>query len=284
MSRPLRLRDRIASVSDSLSPAQRRVARLVDASPDVVAFGTVAEVADASETSPQTVLRLAARLGHAGFPDLQAEVRTELVARLPPAADRIRRPPSGDLPADVEAADARNVSASLDIEPSTLAGVVEVLSSATQVAVIVAESWTGVGHLLVDHLAQLRERVDLVSGPPTRVARQLAHLGPGDVVVAIDVRRYERWMLDAVAQAASGSVAIIGISDGPTSPLLARADHRLVVGVSSPGPFESATGVVALMHLLTTGVAAARREASRTRLDEAESAWAATDSLVDDDG
>lgn len=283
MSRPQALRERIASVSASLSPAQRRVARLVDASPDVVAFGTVAEVAHAAGTSPQTVLRLAARLGHAGFPDLQAEVRTELVARLPPAAARIRRPAGDDLRADVAAADERNVAASLDVEASVLAAVADLLAESATVAVVAAESWTGVGQMLVDHLSQLRPDVELVSGPAPRVARRLAHLSPSAVLVAIDVRRYETWILDAVAQAARQGVPVVAISDGPTAPLFADADHRLVVGVASPSPFESATGVIALLHLLVAEAAVRLRDVAHGRLDQAEEAWAATGSLVDED-
>lgn len=277
------LRDRIASVSASLSPAQRRVARLVDASPDVIAFGTVAEVADASGTSPQTVLRLAARLGHSGFPDLQGEVRTELVARLPPAAARIRRPPGDDVVAEVAAADAGNVSVSLDVDADLLRGVGELLATAGRVAVVAAESWRGVGQLLVDHLCQLRPDVELIDGPPSRVVRQIAYLTSDDALVALDVRRYERWVLDAVRQASAGAVPIVGISDGPTSPIFASVRHRLVVGVASPSPFESATGVVALLHLVVTEVAAQRRDEARDRLDATEAAWADADALVDDD-
>ena len=36
-----------------------------------------------------------------------------------------------------------------------------------------------------------------VAGSPVAVTTQLAHAGRGDVLVAIDLRRYERWVLDA---------------------------------------------------------------------------------------
>lgn len=276
------LRDRIASVSASLSPAQRRVARLVDETPDVVAFGTVAEVAQASGTSPQTVLRLAARLGHRGFPELQDQVRTELVARLPPAAARIRQPPGADVPGGVVAADLDNVATSLDVEPAALDAVIARLVDAPRVAVVAADSWSGIGRLFVDHLLQLRADVELLEGPAPRIARQVAHLGPGDVVVALDVRRYERWMLETLEQVAAQGIPLVAVSDGPTSPLFAHAAHRLVVGIASPGPFESATGVVALLHLLVTEAAARHRDHARDRLDAAEAAWAARGVLLDD--
>ena len=277
------LSDRIGDVAASLSPAQARVARLVGEAPSVIAFGTVAEVAAEAGTSPQTVLRLAARLGHEGFPGLQDEVRAELVARLPPAADRIRHRPGPDLPGEVRIADEHNLARSLDVDAATLDAVVGcVADEGRRVAVLAADSWVGVGALFAGHLAQLRDGVVVVDGPPPRVIRQVAALGEGDVLLVLDVRRYERWVLDAVEQAGAAGAVVVAVSDGPTSPLFASADHRFVVGVGSPGPFESATGVVALLHLLTTEVAARLREAARGRLDVVERAWAERDALVEE--
>lgn len=274
--------DRIVAASGSLSPAQARVARLLADTPSVIAFGTVAEVAAAAGTSAQTVLRLAGRLGHAGFPGLQDEVRAELVARLPPAAERIRQPPGPDVPARVRDADEHNLARSLDVDEAELAAVVARLADPDRtVAVVAAEAWTGVGQIFAGQLAQLRGEVQVVAGSPPRVVRDVALLAGGDVLVALDVRRYERWVLDAASQAAGRGVDVVAVTDSPTSPLCAGATHRFVVGVDSPGPFESATGVVALLHLLVTEVAAELREAAEPRLDAAEAAWAEHRTLLD---
>ena len=180
------LRDRIAEIAPALSPGQTKVARLVEDAPSVIAFGTVAEVASEAETSPQTVLRLAARLGHDGFAGLQSEVRGELVARLPPAAARIRQRPGSDLPGEVQAADEHNLGVSLDLDPATLVAVVDLLADPDrEVAVLAADSWVGVGTLFAGHLSQLRDGVRVLDGPVPRVARQIAMLGAHDVVVAL---------------------------------------------------------------------------------------------------
>jgi DNA-binding MurR/RpiR family transcriptional regulator len=277
------LADRIGDIAADLPPAQARVARLVGEAPSVIAFGTVAVVAGEADTSAQTVLRLAAKLGHDGFPGLQDEVRAELVARLPTAADRIRHRPGPDLPGEVLTADERNVAVSLDVDPDLVDTVVSLIAnSGRSIAILAADSWVGVGALFAGHLAQLRDDVRHVDGPVPRVTRQIAMLGRNDVLVAIDVRRYERWVLAAAEQARAAGVTVVAVSDGPTSPLSALADHRFTVGVASPGPFESATGVVALLHLLITESAARLRDAAEGRLDAVEAAWAAGDAFVDE--
>lgn len=274
--------ERIARVAPELPAAQARVARMLADDPGAVAFGTVAAVADAAATSPQTVLRLAARLGHDGFAGLQAEVRDDLLARLPPAAARIRRPPPSDPRDAVRTADRRNLDVSLDVSDERIAAAVELLVAAPSVAVVAADSWSGVGALFADQLAQLRPGVRQLDGPPPAIARELAHAQRGDVLVALDVRRYERWVVDAVGQAAGAGMEVLAVTDGPMSPIIRPARVGFVVGVDSPGPFESATGVVSLLHLLTAETAAATRSTARPRLDRVESAWAALDALIPD--
>ena len=274
---------RIGDLAGSLSPAQARVARLLAESPSAVAFGTVAEVAREAATSPQTVLRLAGRLGHDGFPGLQDEVRAELLARLPPAADRIRHGPGPDPKAEVREADEANLGRSLDADPDEVDAVTALLADPHRaVAVLAADAWVGIASHFAGHLSHLRDGVSVVDGPPPRVLRQIAVLRSGDVLLVLDVRRYERWVLDAVRAAAARDLVVVAVTDGPTAPWTASAGHRFVVGVASPGPFESATGVVALLHLLTTVTAARLRASATARLDVVEAAWAAHDTLLED--
>lgn len=276
------LAERVVTVARDLPAAQARVARLITDDPSTIAFGTVASVAEAADTSPQTVLRLAVRLGADGFGDLQAEVRDEMVARLPPAAARIRRPASPDPRAAVLAADLGNVECTLDVADADLESVVKRMAEADHVGVVVAEAWAGVGSLFAGWLGQLRDGVVVIDGPRPRVVRRVAALTSADVLVAVDVRRYERWVLDAVRQAAANDVAIVALSDGPMAPIGAHAAVNLVIGVDSPGPFESATGVVSLLHALIVELAVELRATAQPRLDAVEAAWRDQAALLPD--
>jgi DNA-binding MurR/RpiR family transcriptional regulator len=274
---------RIEAASDGLSPAARRVAEVVLADPQVIAFGTVVDVARKAGASAATVVRLARVLGYAGYVDLQAAVQQELARRLGPAAERIRQPGAADVLARTLATEAENVRATLSgVDPAAFSRAVALLASRrSRVFVVSGDESAGVGALFATALSTLRDRVDLLDGPEVRVARRLAHLEAGDLVAAIDVRRYDRWLLDAVALALDWGASLLSITDGALSPLAQRATVTFVVSAGGAGPFDSHVGTLALLNALASGVAARLRASAADRLDRVETAWRLTDALVD---
>ena len=81
-----------AIAGPQLTTAERRVAEVVLARPQLVGFGTVADLAEAATAGVATVVRLAAKLGFDGFSALQASIQRDLARQLRPAAERIREP------------------------------------------------------------------------------------------------------------------------------------------------------------------------------------------------
>ena len=132
-----------------------------------------------------------------------------------------------------------------------------------------------------DELALLRPGVSLVSGSPVEVAARTADLGNGDVVVAIDLRRYDGALIDAVGAVAEAGATVVAITDSVLSPLAALADATLVAAVEGAGPFESHLGVLAIGNALVAGVAARLRRSAMERIDGVEDAWRAVGAVVD---
>jgi DNA-binding MurR/RpiR family transcriptional regulator len=114
------------------------------------------------------------------------------------------------------------------------------------------------------------------------VARTLAHLAPGDVLVAVDLRRYESWVLDVVALATARGAIVIAITDTVLSPLAQAADATFTVAAEGAGPFDSHVGTLALANALTSAVAHRLRRPAAARLDQVEQAWEATGALRPD--
>ncbi len=274
---------RIHRAAGSMTPAQRRVADAVVADPQLVAFGTVADLAREAGASGASVVRLATRLGYDGFVELQEAVRSEMSDRLRPAAVRIRDLPPGDVVG-------RALTTSLAAVEATLEGLdreafddgVSLLSDrGRRVAVIAGDAGAGIAGHAGDELRMLRGEVEVISGTPVAVGQSIARLDPGDVVLALDLRRYDRWLLEAVDHAVGEGAELIALTDGPLSPLARLSRTLLVVEGEGIGPFDNYVGALALLSALVAGVAETLRADATEDLDRVERTWRALGSLTE---
>lgn len=274
-----------AAAAGGLSPAERRVVEAVLSEPDRVAFGTVAELADRSDTSGPTVVRVARRLGFDGYRALQAAAQSELSRGLAPAAERIRRTASSrdDPLTRATAIEMRNVEATLEaVDPRSFSTAVRLLADRRRRLLFVAgEAEQGIAISAADQLAQLRDGVETVHGTPPHVAARVALAGPADVVVAVDVHRYDAWVLDAVGALREAGATVVAVTDGPLSPLVPGAAAWFSVFAEGVGPFDSHVGTLALLHALVAGVADRLHSSATDRLDRIERGWRAAAVLHD---
>jgi DNA-binding MurR/RpiR family transcriptional regulator len=273
---------RLEAHAATLPPAERRVAEVVAADPGVAAFATVAELGRRASTSGATVVRLAERLGYDGWVGLQAVARAGLDQQLRPATERIREATSGDVLSETAEREADNVRRTLaGVDRAAFETAIGHLADPKRaVHVVAGDAEAGIGSFLADALDLLRPHVHRVSGSPTAVARHLAHAQRGDIVVAVDLRRYERWVLDAASLAADGGAVVVAITDSVLSPLAQQASVTFVVRAEGAGPFDSHVGTLALVNALVSGVARTRRRPAATRLDKVEAAWRTTNALT----
>jgi len=181
------------------------------------------------------------------------------------------------------------VAAEIDNVRSTLLGndgdaltsLVERLADLDRpVAVISGEASAGVAAQFASQMRQLRPGVTLVGGTDVAVRQDLAVLADAATVIVIDLRRYEQWVLDAHRAVANRGIWSAGISDSMLSPVAAAADVALVVAAASPGPFDSYVGVLSLLNLVATDVAARLTESAISRLAAIEAAWGEHGSLT----
>ena len=268
----------------TLTPAERRVAAVVADDPEAVAFGTVADVARQAGASGATVVRLAAKLGFDGFVELQSAVQEELTRRLRPASERIRRPAAGDVLGTALATEMANVAATLEgVDRASFDTAVRILSKRDhgRVLVLSGEASSGVASLFGEELSLLRPGVVVVGGSEVRVARLLADIGPSDVVVVIDLARYDRAVLDAAGRATEQGATLVALTDSALSPLASAAAVSFTASVTGAGPFDSHVGLLALANALLAGVAARLRRSATDRLDQVEAAWRTAGALTD---
>lgn len=275
--------DRIARRRDDLSPAERRVAEVVLRDPQEVAFGTVAQLAARADTSGASVVRLAARLGYQGFSELQAAVQAAIGQQLRPAVERIRGERGSDALSRTLRAELSNVQRTLErADADGFDRAVGLLADERRpVRVLAGDAQDGIGAMCASLLSMLRGDVAQVGGSDAAVVRQLAPLPPGAVLVAVDLRRYERWVVEHARRAAEGGAVVVALTDGVLSPLAALATVSLTVVAEGAGPFDSHVGTLALVNALVTGVAGRLRDTATRRLELLEARWRDADALLD---
>jgi DNA-binding MurR/RpiR family transcriptional regulator len=275
--------ERIRAAGNELTTAERRVAEVILARPQAVGFGTVADLALAAGAGAATVVRLAAKLGFDGYTDLQSSVQRDLLHQLRPAADRIRDEIGDGMMDRHLATELGNVQATLDgVDPEGLTELVARLCDLDMpVVVISGDASDGVARQFIDELALLRPGVTRLGGNEVAVRRDVSLLSTSTTVIVIDVRRYDRWVLDTVATVRARGTWIAALTDSYLSPLAASADRTFVLSAGSVGPFDSHVGTLALLNLVVTEVAGRLRSTASDRLDRVEDAWRTAGSLTE---
>jgi DNA-binding MurR/RpiR family transcriptional regulator len=275
--------DRITSAGPQLTAAERRVAQVVLERPQLVAFGTVADLAMQAKAGAATVVRLAGKLGFDGFSALQSSVQADLSRQLRPPVERIREL-SDHQPVERHRAIAtQNLVSTFDsISRPDLEKVVSLLSDVARPVIMLAgDAEYGVGLQFVHGLNALRAGVSVVGGNEVTVRRLIATSDANSTLLVIDLRRYERWLLETVTMSKELGHTIVALSDGPLSPLAMVADFSFTLAAHSASPFDSHTATLALLELLVAGVAESIRDLAAPRLEQAEVAWRAAGSLTD---
>lgn len=264
------LLNRLHGALHGLTPNQRRIADCVLAEPKDAAFWGVEELAERSGTSVATVVRFAQALGFTGF----LELRQALVAQARAGGDaegRLMAAPKGAAAALVEVArrDVANIERTVaGINEALLKAVLKCLESSRHRVLF----GHGVSSIMAEHLGYLLTLAGLpvVAGNPAEFARQVANLGPKDVVVAFTFQPYSKETLDAVAYARKRQVKIIAFTDRLDAPLARLADHSLIVAGENLLFSHSLASFAVVAHTLATGLASRDREGAIQRLRESE--------------
>lgn len=253
---------RIAGLMPALTPAQRRVARLVVADPGAAAARTVTDLATAAGTSEATVIRFCRSVGVPGYPQLRLRLAAEAGRRtMPDTRPDARSPAVGGLAqiiAAVAAHDARAVrDTAAGLDPEVCASVVESIATARRVEVHGAD---GSAHTA----AHLRQRLQAAGVPaygwpdgPTAAA-SADRLGAGDVAIAVSHSGRTAQAVEVLRRAGRRGARTVAVTTFPRSALARVADVVLVTAIGeTAGPSGVGAGGAAqltVVDVLVSGV------------------------------
>jgi DNA-binding MurR/RpiR family transcriptional regulator len=259
------LRAHILKVADTLPKRLRQCAQYVLANPEKIAVSTVAELAEAAGVQPSAFIRFCQSIGFSGFSDMQKLYRGALAQRwpdYPTRLDRLRErsgSPAHLLGDFVEAGhkSLSMLSESLDIP--ALDRAVMLLSEASTIHVLGLRRSFPVASYLSYVLDRMKLSVQLHSAVGGVVHEYT--MRPGDALIAISFPPYSKETLDLALLATQAGVPVLGITDGPKSPLSDLSRELLCVSEMDVGAFRSLSATLSLAAALAVAVGAAKSTA-----------------------
>jgi DNA-binding MurR/RpiR family transcriptional regulator len=256
-----------------LTPAELRVAQTLLADYPAAGLQPVAALAGRAGVSGPTVVRLVAKLGFAGYADLQERLRAELSARNAgpvqryPAAGASKRP--SPLLRRFEHSVSAAVSESLvSTDPVEFDAAVSLLADPSRPVRVTGGRVSSVhAQYLARSLALLRADVRYVEGERAARAATLLDVAPESVVVVFDYRRYDDEVIEFGRGAAASGASVILMTDTYLSPLASAATVLLTSSVEGPAPFITLTPALAIVEALVLGVVERAATPVRPRLE-----------------
>lgn len=247
---------------DVMSPSEKKVARALIAEYPVAGLEPVARLADRANVSAPTVLRMLARVGIQSYPQMQELLREEISERTTSPIDQYEtRAGERAVPEDHTIPRAndvfvRGITGSFAAMPvSEFDRIVELLADPKRRVWAVGGRYSGfLAEYLALHLRLLRPDVQFVGRAESDKSLALLDIGPRDVLVAFDYRRYQDATVEFVARAKARRATTVLLTDPWLSPAAKHADFLISSGVEAPSPFDSLVPSLALVEALVAGV------------------------------
>jgi DNA-binding MurR/RpiR family transcriptional regulator len=265
---------------DSLTPAEKRVARAILGSYPASATRSSSAIAEVAGSSPASVVRFVNKLGFTSLREFHEAVRSGLEGMYRSPYETVAPAPSEDeLIEAVIQGEAKNVAATLKrLTPESIRNMRQLLVEASSIAVMGGRFSHSLAVYLHAHLRLMRRGVMVVR--TADVADEIAHLGRGTLMVIFDFRRYHPQAEFAARYVKRRRGKVIVVTDVHVSPAAQHADHTLVAEVEGPHMVESYASVVALLDMLIADLVATDGDAMRRRIDRVEVARTQLDDLV----
>jgi DNA-binding MurR/RpiR family transcriptional regulator len=260
----------------SLSPAERKLARVLLASYPIAGLESVARFAERAQVSPPTVTRFITKLGFSGYPEFQETLRHEVQARLSSPLTRYRddQPERGtdSMLSDALEVAADNLKATLDVlSHRDVNEAVEIIGDVRRrVMVLGGRVSAPLARYLAAQLHLLRPGIGLVDSERSAPAQQLIDMRKGDVLIVFDYRRYQSDTIESARVAAAQGCNVIVFTDPWLSPASGFARQVIVTSVDMVGPFDSLVGAMAVVEGVVAAVLSRLGPRAQSRMQSLE--------------
>ncbi len=259
-----------------LSKGHRRIAEYIVAHYDKAVFMTASRLGENVGVSESTVVRFAAALGYEGYPQLQRSLQ-ELVRHRLTAVQRFEMSSEIDRSAvlrTVLKADMQNIRTTIEeIDVAAFEDVVQRMLGANTIYVMGLRSAAPLAQFLGYYLHYIFDNVHLVSTGSADVFEEIARVRKEDLFIGISFPRYSTRTLESMRFAKSKGAQVVGITDGPMSPLMEVANVCLAARTDMASFVDSLAAPLSVINALIVSLGLHRREELSEHFKQLESIW-----------
>ena len=268
--------DRIQERLDDLPRAERQLALSILENYPASGLGPLATLAKGAHVSVPTVARMVQKLGYKGYPDFQADLRSELgaIAKGPIAKHETwagAAPSEHVLNRFTEAVidNIRNTMAHID--PVAFDKACALVADPDRHVYVVGGRITHtLAEYLFMHLQVIRPNLTHVQSTSNTWPHYLLNSRDGDVFVIFDVRRYENNTLKLAELAYARGAKIVLFTDQWRSPVHRIADVSLSSQIIVPSAWDSATTIMLLAESMISAVETSNWDKTKDRMQDLE--------------
>ncbi|WP_156917462.1 MurR/RpiR family transcriptional regulator [Salinarimonas rosea] len=272
------LMDRITASFPSLTNAERRAARALLARYPSMGLDTVGLFAERAGVSGPTVLRFIAKLGFSGYAEFRRALREEMEAMQEFPLTRPSQASGGA--SDIEPLGEKLAATIADTlamcQGADAARFLDLVRDERRIVYLLGGDFTeAAARHLEFHLRKMRPRVVLLDHDLVRRADVLADLRRNDVLIAFDIRRYQRDTVATLRLARGRGAKTVLFTDQWMSDGAEFADLAFRTRVDGPSRWDSLVGMIALVEVLAQKLDERVWPNARKRIEVIESQRAA---------
>jgi len=266
------IRELLTSHKIRFTRAELSIVRELLANYPAAGLSTIAKLARQARVSDPTVLRLVAKLGFDGFPRFQRELLREVeermsspLAMLPSRQTVLRKK---DLYNSFFKSCVAGLAAAENLlVPADLQAALDLMMDPrNRIRFLGGRFSRFLAGIMHTHFVQLRSGTQFVAGTASDLVDGIVDLGPRDVIVAFDFRRYQVDVIGYCQQAAARGARIVLFTDPWKSPIAEFASVTLMSPVETISPYDTMVPAAALVEALIASLVARLTPAARKRI------------------
>jgi DNA-binding MurR/RpiR family transcriptional regulator len=270
--------EKIISARENMTPSERQlIAFLLDDYP-IAGLGSITELAAKASVSTTTITRMLQKIGVEGYAQFQAALRDELKEMISdPIAKRDMW--KTDLPEEhilnrYSRQALENQKRTLDdIDPQEFDSLCELLCDPDRTIYIAGGRITStLAQYLYLHLQMIRPNVCLLPAAASW-PHDLLDMRDGDILILLDVRRYENTTLSMGQMCHERGAEVILFTDQWRSPIHSIARHTFSARIAAPSAWDSMASILVLLECTIAETQQRMWETVKSRNDALEQAF-----------